>query len=147
VSAAVSHWRRGKLTILVVVAHVGLLLVDGEAGRLDGLFSNFEGLLVSGAGAGSVDGFLVDGVLVPGGYGNFLAVVGSEALAVFTLGNVNWAGVVRLAMINLDASVGVFGMRPDGEKMVSSSRNDRIFVVLSSQQMMVRLQRQSSTAS
>ena len=105
----------GALTVLVVVTHVGLLVGEVEAGRLDGLLGDLDVLRVGRAGRCSVNGVLVDldalsGVLRTGRdvYGG--GILGAETLSVFTFSNVD--GVcVRVAMsIDLNVSVVILGV-------------------------------------
>jgi hypothetical protein len=97
-------------------------LVEGGA-RARGVYGRLAsavGLLVNGKVAGAVDGGLVDtdallegtvGRGVDGGtsYLNLVAVVGLEAGAVFTFGNVNDGVVGAVGVVDFNARLGVRG--------------------------------------
>jgi hypothetical protein len=98
------------LAVVVVVTHFGLLLVDSEAGRLDGLLGDLDRLLEGGtAGRGNVDGLVENGVIVSGGDSYLFVVDGAETLAVLTLSDVDGAAVgLRAGTVDLDVGVVVF---------------------------------------
>ena len=90
--------RKGKLTIFIVVTHLGFL--GGATARLASLFNDLDGLLENWDGGSlAVDGVLEDRVLLAAGaQADFLSVGRLEALAVGTLGDVNW-GEVRVVRV------------------------------------------------
>ena len=87
--------------------------MDGESGRLDSLFGDLNALLVVGFSLGSGYRVLVDVDLLMHGAGELAvnSILWSEPFSIFSFSDIDWAGVLVLMTINLNASVRVFGVR------------------------------------
>lgn len=100
-----------ELTILVVVTHLGLLVSDAVTAGLNGVLCDLHFLLEGRTWDRSVNGEFVDT-----GFGTELrrrtrevrrVLDGAEAIAVFTLSNINGAQVGMAVGVDLDVSLGV----------------------------------------